>query len=183
MDSLHLMFGERSTTKLAGVFGSRSNAEAAMQRLAKLPGFQPGQVRLLGPKDARASHREVFGRRLQPEQRGIASTLVRAHVVWGVVGLLIGLALFFWLYSRGQPMVASSPMLAFIAIVGFATTFGLLIGGAVALRPDHVRLISAVRRALREQQWAVVVHPTDAEQAERAKALLQGSANELISTL
>lgn len=183
MDSLHLMFGERSTTKLAGVFKERTSAEAAMGRLAKLPGFQAGQVRLLGPNDARSSHREVFGRKVEPEQRGIARTLVRAHVIWGLIGLVIGLIVFFWLYGSGRPLIVSSPVFAFFVIVGFATVFGLLIGGLFALRPDHVRLISAVRHALREQNWAVIVHPTSSEQAERAKALLQGSANELLTTL
>ena len=183
MDFIHVMFGERSTTKLAGVFKERNSAEAAIGRLAKLPGFQAGQVRLLGPNDAKSSHREMFGRKMEPEQHGIARTLFQAHMVWGLVGFVIGLILFFWLYGSRQPMIASSPALAFIAIVGFATTFGLLFGGFLALRPDHVRLISAVRRALREQNWAVIVHPTNAEQAERAKALLQGSANELLSTM
>lgn len=183
MDSLHIMFGERSTTKLAGVFEDRSNAEAMLGQLARLPGFQAGQLRLLGPDDAKASHREVFGRKLEPEQRGIVRTLVRSHVVLGLVGLVVGLILFFWLYGSGQPMIVSSPVVAFIAIVGFATTFGLLLGGLVSLRPDHVRLITTVRRALREKRWAVIVHPTDAAQAERAKSLLQGAGAELLSTL
>jgi len=78
---------------------------------------------------------------------------------------------------------ASSPLLAFIAIVGFSTTFGLMAGGFIALRPDHIFLISQLRSALRENRWVVVAHPVNREQAARAKGLLLQSQAEVHSTL
>lgn len=80
-------------------------------------------------------------------------------------------------------MVASSPLLAFIALVGFSITFGLLAGGFLSMRPDHIRLITRVRSALRHNHWAVVAHPTTPEQTARVKAVLHDSAAEVISTL
>lgn len=78
---------------------------------------------------------------------------------------------------------ASSPLLAFIAFVGFGITFGLLLGGLIAIRPDHVWLITAVRRALQENRWAVIVHPTDAAQTAAARELLRGSGAEVLKSL
>lgn len=49
------------------------------------------------------------------------------------------------------------------------------------MRPDHIRLITRVRSALRHDHWAVVAHPTTPEQAAQVKAVLHGSA-EVVST-
>jgi len=140
------MFGEKSLTKVVGLFPDKSQADAAVSKVLKAPGMVAGQVRVLGPEDAKMSRREIFGRTMEPEQRGIFKTLFLTHGITGLAGALLGVLLFTWFYRSGQPMVASSPMLAFIAIVGFATTFGLLLGGLIAIRPDHVWLITAVRR-------------------------------------
>ena len=59
----------------------------------------------------------------------------------------------------------------------------MLIGGLLALRPDHVWLITAVRSALKKNQWAVVVHPTDADQTEEARKLLCDSGGEVLKSL
>ena len=63
-------------------------------------------------------------------------------------------------------MVASSPLLAFIAI-----------------RPDHVWLTTAVRTALKENRWAVIVHPLDADQTAASKEMLSQSGTEVLKSL
>jgi hypothetical protein len=177
------LFGEKSLTKVVGLFPDKSRADAAAFTVLKAPGMTAGQVRVLGPQDATMSHREVFGRTMEPEQRGIFKTLLITHGITGLAGAVLGILLFTWFYRTGQPMVASSPLLALIAIVGFATTFGLLLGGLIAIRPDHVWLITAVRSALKENRWAVVVHPLDASQTEAAKTMLRESGAELLKSL
>jgi len=177
------LFGERSLTKVAGLFAQQSQAETSMAQMLRIGGLQAGQVRLLGPQDARASRRDLFARSLEPEPRGIARTFFQSHIVVGAAGAAAGLALFAWFYNAGHPMIVSSPLLAFIALVGFGTTFGMLGGGLLSMRPDHVLLITKVRSALRHNHWAVVAHPTSAEQAARVKEVLQGHSAEVVSTL
>ena len=126
------LFGEQSVTKVVGLYGTQNDAEAAAAQARALQGMLPTQVRLLGPQDAKVSHREFFGRTLEPEQRGIFRTLFKAHAITGGVGAVIGLLLYAWLYSTGQPMVASSPVVAFIVFLNFGTVFGLIVGGLIA---------------------------------------------------
>ena len=110
-----------------------------------------------------------------------ALTILRVVVFAGGV---VGLLLYAWLLRSGTPLIASSPLLAFIAVVGFCTTFGLLAGGLVTMRPDHVGLITEVREALEQGRWAVVVHPTDTAQTRQARALLQdGGGAQVARTL
>lgn len=177
------MFGEASLTKVAGLFPDKGQAEAAAVAVLRTPGMAPGQVRLLGPQDAKMSRRDIFGRNLEPEQRGIFRTLLITHGIFGLLGAVAGVLLFLWLYRTGQPMVAGSPLLAFGAIVGFATAFGLMLGGLVTLRPDHVWLIASVRSGLKKNKWAVIVHPVDAGQTRDARELLLKGGAEILKTL
>ncbi|MEO7640548.1 MAG: hypothetical protein ABIU07_03950 [Ramlibacter sp.] len=153
-----------------------------MAQVLNLGGIQSGQVRLLGPKDAHASRSEIFSRSLEPETTGIARTLIQTHVMGGLAGGFAGLAVFAWFYKAGHPMVASSPLLALIALGGFGITFGLLAAGLAAMRPDHILLISTVRSALRHNRWAVVTHPTDRAQTAKVKQVLLGNSAEVLST-
>lgn len=177
------MFGERSLTKVAGIYHHQAAAEAGLEQLRNSAGLERSQVRLLRPQDAKQSHRELFGRAVEPESAGLARTLIQTHVIGGMAGAVVGLGLYLWLSRAAHPFIASSPLLAFIAIVGFATTFGLMAGGFIALRPDHIFLISQLRSALRENRWVIVTHPVNREQAARVKELLVASQAEVHSTL
>jgi hypothetical protein len=177
------LFGERSLTKVAGLFAQQSQAESSLDQVIRTGGLNAAQVRLLGPQDARMVRRELFGRAMEPESAGIARTFLQSHLVGGMAGAVAGLALYYWFYRGGHPMIASSPLVAFIAIVGFATTFGLLAGGLLTLRPDHVRWITHVRSALRHNQWAVVAHPINPQQTERVRQVLEQNAAEVVTTL
>ncbi|AVO40436.1 hypothetical protein [Simplicispira suum] len=176
------MFGERSLTKVAGIFLLRAQAESALEQLRNRAGLDGSQVRLLRPEDADTSHGELFGRAVEPESEGVARTLVQTHVVGGFAGAVLGVALFLWLSRADNPLVASSPVVAFVAIVGFGITFGLLAAGLLALRPDHILLISRLRTALRENRWAVVVHPVNRAQTAKAKQVLEEVQAEVVST-
>lgn len=175
------LFGERSLTEVAGFFAQKNEAEDTMKQILGSGTAHPAQVRLLGPQDADPAQGYRLGRTLEPESAGIARTVIQRHVVAGMAGAMLGLAVYFWLLHASHPLLTSSPWVAFIAIVGFATALGLLLGGLVTLRPDHVRLISHVRSALRQQQWAVVAHPLDARQAARLRQALEKNAAEVVT--
>ena len=103
------LFGERSLTKVAGLYPQKGQAESSMAAVMRLGSLQPGQVRLLGPHDARAPHREIFSYAMEPEPQGIARTFYQTHLVGGMAGAAAGLALCAWFWRAGQPMIASSP--------------------------------------------------------------------------
>jgi hypothetical protein len=179
----HYLTAERSPTKIAGMFVTRSGAQAVVDDLHQLASFSAWQIRLLGPEDARRRHHEWFSINVEPEPGAIGRTLVWTHVISGLAGVGLGLVLFGWLYASGQPMVAGSPWLSMMAIVGFSVTFGLLLGGLLALRPDHVRLIQWIRTALGSNRWVVVVHPKDQRQLQDAESLLRRDATEVMQTM
>lgn len=180
---MHAFFGERSLTKVAGVFPARAQAEQAARRLTVASGFQDEQVKVLAPQDGAWARADVLARQMEPEERGIWSTIIRAHVLAAVIGFLLGAALCLVLWLAGQPGVRSTPGLALVAMAGFGATFGLLAGGLLSMRPDHGRVIALVRQYLRDGRWAVVAHPDTPEQAAQAEDTLKDGSERVVRTL
>ncbi|MDZ7867433.1 hypothetical protein [Acidovorax sp.] len=177
------MFNDKSLSKVVGFFARQADADIAVRRLLRLPGMEPGQVRLLGPQHADLRNRDLLSRALEPETEGVFTTFVRTHAIAGLVGSVLGLMAFGYLVATRQPAVLDKPLLAFIAIVGFGTTFGLMLGALNALRPDRIWVVNRVRSALRKRQWVVVAHPVDSHQAKLAQDLLDSSEAQVVRTL
>jgi hypothetical protein len=180
---MHTFFGERSLTKVAGVFAARAQAEQAVRRLIQASGLDRSQVEVLEPRDGEWSRADVLASKMEPEDRGIWGTIIRAHALAGVIGFLMGAALCLLMWIMGQPGVRASPGLALMAMAGFGATFGLLAGGVLSLRPDHGRVIALVRQYLKAGRWAVVAHPDSPEQAERAEHTLKDGSERVVRTL
>lgn len=168
-----LIFGERSLTKVAGIYATALSAEDARARLLRSGKWADGQVVLLTPADGKMSRRAIMARKMEPESRGIFRTILRAHLFTALVGFAVGVGAWWLLWQTGNQLIGSSPRLSFLALAFFGTVFGLMVGGLISLRPDHARVITIVRSALRSGQWAAVAHPLDAQQADDAVQMLR----------
>ncbi|HSC79606.1 MAG TPA: riboflavin biosynthesis protein RibA, partial [Chitinolyticbacter sp.] len=140
-------------------------------------GVQEDQVQLVGPGDGQ------FGRKLEPESRGIARTAVRAHLTLAFVGALIGVTVFVALFFSGERAVVSSPLAAAAMLGALGLVFGLLAGGLITARPDHLAVVAPVRKAVRAGRWAVVVHPVSPRQTDEALRVLRGASHEVVRTI
>ncbi|MBA4741600.1 MAG: hypothetical protein H2060_02680 [Azoarcus sp.] len=176
-------FGERSVTKVVGAFDSEEAAREVARKVVDESLLTNSQVRVLTPSEVEIGGDAVIARAVEPETRGIWHTLLRAHASAGLIGLLAGVLLFAFLMGGGVRAVVSSPVLSFIALAGFGLIFGLLVGGALSLRPDHGRVIAAVRDAVSNGQWAVVAHPQDAQQTDLVVAYLESRSDRVVRTL
>jgi hypothetical protein len=176
------LFGERSLTKVAGLFGSRSQAEGAALHLLQGVGLDDSQVRLLAPAEGSMARSDVLAHQMEPEDAGIWRTIIRTHLVMGTLGALAGTLLYLWLSADNSPLIRSTPLVSWIAIAGFGGTFGLLVAGLLSLRPDHGRLINRVRRGLQQGMWAVVAHPIGPEQTHRAVDVLEHDHAQVLRT-
>ncbi len=68
--------------------------------------------------------------------------------------------------------------------VGLAAVFGalggMMTGGLVSMRPDRALLDTKVEAAVQEGRWAVVVHPVNHGEEERALEVLEHSNGEVV---
>ena len=66
----HLIFGERSLTKVAGIHSIAQGAEDARTGVRRGGDWADAQVVLLTPADAKMSRRETMAKKMDPESRG-----------------------------------------------------------------------------------------------------------------
>lgn len=178
-----LIFGERSLTKVAGLFASKSEAETAAQQLRAAAGLDDPQVYVVGPPDGAAADSPALSRKLEPEQAGIWRTLIRAHVIAGSAGVIAGILLYLGFLAADTAAVESTPGMSLVAMVFFGLLIGLLLGGLLTARPDHSWVIATVRRAVRQGRWAVVVHPLTQQQLDTAMQELRARSDRVVRSL
>ena len=177
MNALSPVTGERSDSKVAAIFDSERNARGCARRLRAKLRLRPSQVQVI------TRHDQHPGRKMEPEGKGILRTIVTAHAKLGLVGLLVGAAVFALLFASGLEMITASPGFAAAIIIGYGGVFGLMAGGLVSLRPDHDPYIEKVREALEEGRSAVVVHAFNATERDAAKEALDAAGGDTIRTL
>lgn len=178
-----LIFGERSLTKVAGLFAGKAEAETVAQQLRAVAGLDDPQVYVVGPPDGAAANSPAFSRKLEPEQAGILRTLIRAHVVTGSAGVVAGILLYLGFLLAGTAAVESTPGMSLVAMAFFGGLIGLLLGGLLTARPDHAWVIATVRRAVRQGRWAVVVHPLSQQQLNAAMQELRAHSDRVVRSL
>jgi len=171
------LFGEKATTKLAAFFDTQDQLEKVSSELRRVGGLQNPQLWVVRPHDS------DFERKLEPETQGVARTAVRAHLVLGAIGLVLGLVLWGALYAMGIRAVVASPIYSGGAIVAFAVVAGLLLGGLITARPDHQVVIRAVENATKAGRWSLVMHPRDVAQCKAVEAVLASEHVEMVRTI
>lgn len=160
----HILFGEQSLTKIAAIFDSRGRAETTALRLRQAAGMSESQIKLVGPQDTAGVVDAPLSRKLEPESSGIWHTILRAHLVTSLIGMALGGVLYLILWMMENMSVASHPLLMLFVMLFFGTIFGSLLGGLLSLRPDHYRVMAAVRKAIKRGGWAVISHPVNHDQ-------------------
>ena len=104
--------GELSNSKVAAVFPDEASARRAAQAVASALSLAAAQVQVVTPGTG-----SLPGRKLEPESRGIWRTIVRAHLWFGIAGVVGGLLLFAVLHAMGIRFIVSSPVAAALVIV------------------------------------------------------------------
>jgi hypothetical protein len=169
--------GEVSNSKLAAVFDTEAAARAAAAAVTAQTDLQPAQVKVITPDEP------TPGIKMEPEGQGILRTIIVAHVWLGLAGVIAGLGAFAVAIWMGVPFIVQSPWAAGLAMAAFGGVGGLLLGGLVALRPDHDRYILATREAMAERRTTVVVHALSEEQLTKANEVLSARGAEITRTL
>ena len=172
------ILGERYVSKVGAVFSSREAADRAAEAVAERADVERSEIRIVEPDDRRES------RKLEPESRGIARTLVRAHLTLGVLGAVSGGVLAGVLLLTGIGAFTASPWVTVLWLVAFGAVAGLLLGGFVSLRPDHDALNMKIEEVTRDgAHWGVVVHVRDHEHEKQARDVLVQMSGEVLTTL
>ena len=177
MTTHSLLFGERSLTTVAALFGQAQEARDAAEHVVKDARLPETQVKVVGPGDP------VMERKLEPEEPGIVHTLIRSHTALGIAGLIVGILIAGALILGGVEWAVASPYYTLGVAAIFFAVGGMMLGGLVSIRPDRTLLDTKVETAVQEGRWAVVVHPVNHREEERARDVLEHTTGEVVHTL
>ena len=177
MDEKMSLTGEQSDHKIAGISRDRATADSAIEILREKLGLGDDAVQSLSPGA------EGIDQALEPESSGIWKTLVRSHLWLAGVGAVIGLLVFLLMFQLEVRFVVDNATASVALLVVFCTIGGLLIGGALTLRPDHMPFLVAARAALRKGQTVVVVHAETLEQVQQAQDIFNQAGMKTVRTL
>lgn len=170
------LFGERYPSKVGAAFSNNEQAHRAMDRLTT-EGIDASHIRVVEPNDPSVD------RKLEPEPRGIAKTIVRSHLTLGAAGLLVGFVAAFALEQTRIDIFMWNSLYTYGTFGFVGAMLGMLLAGFLSLRPDQDPLIAWVKEGIRRGRWYLLVHARDANEKERARHVLQAMSSDVVSTL
>lgn len=158
---------ERFSQTAVKTLKSGDDAKALAKRL-EAEGFTSRQIDIVAPDD------EFLGKKMDPEQRDIARTGVRAHLIFGLLGIAGALVVSLLMIGYGPAFAQFNPYWTLLALSIVGAFFGLLVGGFVTLRMDKDFNLMKVLGAQQNHEWSVIVHAEDRYQKAQAKKSLNG---------
>ena len=164
--STYSLSGEQANTKLLAVFDTEAALHDCVQ-LLESEGADPNQLARIAPDDPH------YSSKIEPESKGIERTAIRSHLSFGIIGFIVGLALWAALYAAKITLIIETPGRSLIPFLFFGAALGGLAGGLMTLRPDHLVVIEGVKSAMREGKWSLVIHSRSAEQTKHYSQVLE----------
>ncbi|MFA3791449.1 hypothetical protein AB6T38_10055 [Aliiglaciecola sp. SL4] len=161
---------ERHPSKLVGVYENETTAKKAAEKLISDAELTNDELAIVSPKDRH------FASKIEPETKAVGKTLLASHLMLGLIGMVIGLLVASSLIIAGIQFAVSSPVMLTIATATLGTFMGLLVAGAISLRPDHDSVVNEARDASSYNKWSVVVHAKNKQQIQQAKKVIKNSA-------
>lgn len=155
--STNVLSGEQSNTKIVAVFKTEAAAKACAQKIQE-KGLDPNQFEIVAPNE------KNYSDKLEPEDQGVKRTAIRSHILFGIIGLIVGAVLWGILYYLDFALIKSAPIISLIAFLFVAVSGGLMFGGFITMRLDHQVVIQTVDTAIHENHWALIMHSRTPEQ-------------------
>ncbi|MCL7944167.1 hypothetical protein [Marinobacter sp. ATCH36] len=177
MTSSISLTGEQQGHKVAAVFNTEIHARGAAKVLCGRTSVTDVQISVLSPGDLHQ------GSELEPDDQGIWQTLVRAHIGLGAGGAVAGFVAFLILSALGIGFIAQNALVAASVLAALGLMLGLMLAGAVTIRPDHMPYLIKTQSALRKGKYILAVHAANSQQLQEAKSLLDSWNVKTVQTI
>ncbi|MFY8327465.1 hypothetical protein [Pseudoalteromonas sp. ZZD1] len=167
---------EEFATKVAGIFDSKDRADNAFSSLSEDKEFEQSNIEIISAHDQR------FDEKIEPEDKNIGKTLLKTHLLFGVLGLGVGLIISSVFLFIDVEFMQSFVLETYAGVSTVCIFIALLVAGFVSIRPDHDPLINEVRNATRSGKWVLVVHTDSHKKGNKAKELIKPFATNVTAT-
>lgn len=158
--------------KLWAEFEQADDAVAAAHMVRERCHLDPARVRVVSTDTLGDPQ---FSDALEPRRGRVGATLGWTHTLFGIAGAILGCALIGLAALRGwlPDIELGQPWLLPLIGIFFGGIAGLLVAGAVSLKPHHGAIAAWLADAVRRQGHAfVIVHADDRDMRDRVREAL-----------
>lgn len=124
------------------------------------------------PEDGSLLPNEDYHLKLEPEGSETAWQVLKRHVggaaIGGAVGGTVGAAA---IAASGATLFLAAPLIGTLTMAAWGAMVGATVGTAIAMETGEFETF--VTDAVKAGHFAVIIHATDTQEVERAKAILQ----------
>lgn len=177
MSNLPGLSGERSDHKVAGIFQNQEAAKLAATSLESSMAIGADRIEFLNAETAES------GRALEPESHGIWKTMVRSHVWLALVGAVVGVIVFAFMWVGGVHFVVANPYWSLGLLIVFPAVGGAMVGGLITLRPDHAPYLLQTREAIKAGRHVLAVQAKSPAEMQQIDELLRERGAKTVSSL
>lgn len=171
-----IVYGARYPMRVAAAFESSGKAYHAAATLVNETDLSSGQIEVIDPRAP------VVADRSTNRRPGVTRTLVRLHLLFGSIGLLIGLSVATGFIVSGATFATARPLMVVVTFSVFSAVIGLLFAGLVAARPVRHRVIAKIRNAATTGHWTLVAYTATQRQRDQAHNVLKKLVENVRST-
>lgn len=164
---------EKYTSRISAIFNNETEAEKAQSLLVDSGGFAGNKINIIRPND------DSVSKKLEPETGGVWRTIIRSHVILGILGAILGLILAGIAQAIGPEYLAERTFTIYFAFAMVLGMLGLMLAGLISLRPDHDAVTTHVVEAVQEGKWALVLVTRNKAESDRAAVLLKPVAQSI----
>nr|WP_136250469.1 hypothetical protein [Ningiella ruwaisensis] len=143
--------------RLAAIYSSREALVSAKQKLISKLAIKQQSIEVIEPKDDAKSYK------LEGESKPIGMKMLWVHLVYGAVGIAVGLMVGWLLVNYGPEFTQLNPTFTYIAMLSPGLFIGLFLSGLVSLKPQHDKLNQSVVKASKEDEWTLLIKLDECE--------------------
>lgn len=167
---------ENHATKVAAVFDSEEQANNAFETLSQHTQFAQSNINFISPYD------QDFDEKVEPEDKNIGKTLLKTHLLFAVIGLVVGILISSVFLFVDVEFMQNFVFETYAGICTISVFIALLVAGFISIRPDHDPLINDVRKATSTGKWVLIVHTDTSNKADQAQQLMEPFATSTTAT-
>lgn len=152
------MFDDR----VIATYASVDKVKQAKIVLKRKLGLTDNKIEIIAPNNG------VISQKLEGNSKAIGSNMLKLHVKYATIGLVVGMIAAFLLVKFGPALTQSNPMFTYIALISPGIFIGTFYAGLRSLKQEHDIVNQQAVKAKQEDYWTLMVDTQDTDISKEA---------------
>jgi len=137
--------------RIVATYASHDSLAQAKSVLKTKLGLPDSSINIIKPDD------KASGDKLEGSPQKIGQKMWHIHLLYSLVGLIVGMICAFILVQFGPSLAQQNPMFTYIALISPGIFIGVFVAGLQSLKPQHDRANMQAVESKKEGLWTLVI--------------------------